>query len=124
MERLWILGHLCFLSAEDIREHQVSLWVIGELGITGLLRSMAAGQPPHLFLGLLLLAAGFAGKEQIGYGDGWLFLALGMWLSAPELLLLFFLGTGAGALYGCWFRVREVPLIPFLTAAYLTGVWL
>ncbi|MDE6961934.1 MAG: hypothetical protein K2P27_13925, partial [Lachnospiraceae bacterium] len=58
-----------------------------------------------------------------GYGDGWLILALEMWLSVPELLYLLFLGIGMGTLYGFCFRIREVPLVPFLTAAYLIGVW-
>ena len=32
-------------------------------------------------------------------------------------------GIGMGTLYGFCFRIREVPLVPFLTAAYLIGVW-
>ena len=123
MERCWILGHLLFLSAEDIKERQLSLWVIGELGVTGLFCKVAAGEAPRFFLGFLLLTVGYLGKEQIGYGDGWLILALEMWLSVPELLYLLFLGIGMGTLYGFCFRIREVPLVPFLTAAYLIGVW-
>lgn len=123
-KELWILGHLLFLSAEDIKERQVSLVVIGELGGTGLLWGLVSGQPPELLPGLLLLAAGFFSKEQVGYGDGWLLLALGMWLPGSKLFFLLFLGILAAALSGVLFHKKELPLVPYLTAAYVMGAYL
>ena len=37
---LWILLHLLYLSVEDIRERQVSLFVIAELGGTGMIYAL------------------------------------------------------------------------------------
>lgn len=124
MRELWILGHLLFLSAEDIKERQVSLAVIGELGVTGVLGGLTAGRLPQPLPGLLLLAAGYCSKEMIGYGDGWLLVALGMWLSAGELFFLLFLGMGLAALSGTLFHRKELPLVPYLTAAYVIGAYL
>ena len=122
VKTLWILGHLLLLSAEDIKERQVSLAVIGALGGTGFLCSLVAGRLPEPLPGLFLLAVGYFSGERVGYGDGWLLLALGMWLSASELFFLLFLGMGLAALWGSLFHCRELPLIPYLTAAYMIGV--
>lgn len=121
---LWILLHLLYLSAEDIRERQVSLTVILELGCSGIVYAAAAGHVPQPLPGLFLLLFGFLSREQIGYGDGWLMLSLGMWLSLEALLWILFLGIGYGVLYALLFGARELPLIPFLAAAYMTGGWL
>lgn len=123
-DNLWILLHLLYLSAEDIRERQVSLVVIAELGGTGIIYALAAGYAPQPLPGILILLLGRFSKEQIGYGDGWLMLALGMWLPLKTLLWMLVLGIGLGALYALVFHVRELPLVPFLAAAYVAGGWL
>ena len=124
IRRLWILCHLLYLSLEDAEEHQVSVGVILELGGSGLLCVLAAGRPPHILLGLCLLFAGACTREQVGYGDGLLLLALGMWLETAELLRMFFLGMGLGSLYALLTGEKEIPLVPFLTAAYMIGEFL
>lgn len=124
MERLWILGHLLYLSAEDIGERQISMLVILELGVTGLLYILASGHIPQPLPGFLLLLLGYVSREQIGYGDGWLMLALGMWLDFSKLLWMLFLGMGMGSLYACLSHKKELPLVPFLAAAYVIGEWL
>ena len=121
---LWILLHLLYLSVEDIRERQVSLFVIAELGGTGMIYALSVGYVPQPLPGILILLLGRFSNEQIGYGDGWLLLALGMWLPLKTLLWILFLGIGLGTLYALVFRVRELPLVPFLAAAYAAGGWL
>ncbi|MCD8249012.1 MAG: prepilin peptidase, partial [Lachnospiraceae bacterium] len=65
---------------------------------------------------------GYLSGERIGYGDGWLTLALGMWLSAERLLLMLVLGFLLCALAGLGTGERELPFVPFLTVAYfITG---
>ena len=119
-----MLGHMLFLSAEDIKERQLSLSVILELGCSGIFPVLYKGYTPQWGPGLLVLAAGFISREQIGYGDGWLLLALGMWMPLLDLLYMLFLGIGLGVLYGFCFRQKELPLVPFLTAAYVIGEWI
>lgn len=98
--------------------------VILELGCTGLAHALRTGHIPQPGPGILLFCAAFLSREQIGYGDGWLMLALGMWLDLPELLWILCMGMGLGALYGCCFRQKELPLVPFLTVVYVIGEWL
>lgn len=119
--RMWVLGHLLYLSAEDIREQQISLMLLLELGGTGLLYALSSGHIPQLLPGFALLYLGFVSREQIGYGDGWLMLVLGMWLDLENLLWMILFGMGFGVLYAFLFRKKELPLVPFLTAAYLMG---
>lgn len=121
---LWILLHLLYLSAEDVKEQRISIPVILELGCTGMLCAAAEGRIPSLLPGCLVLLAGFFSRERIGYGDGWLMMALGMWMDTAGLLRLFFGGVMLGSLYALSFRKKELPLVPFLTAAYIMGKWI
>lgn len=121
MSGLWVLCHLLYLAAEDIREQRISMTVILELGLTGMLHAAATGDMPSILPGCLVLLIGYLSREGIGYGDGWLMLALGMWTDTGELLRLFFGGVILGFLYAFCLRKREIPLVPFLTAAYIIG---
>lgn len=124
MRNLWILGHLLYLSAEDIWEGKISMKVIAGLFCTGLLYGVMQGLLPQFLPGMAVLLIGRISREQIGYGDGWLLMALGTWMGLTELLHIFFLGTGLAMLYAFFFRKKELPLVPFLTAAYVIGEWL
>lgn len=124
MSRLWVLLHLLYLTAEDMKEHRISIMVVLELGGTGILCAAQAGHMPSLLPGCMILLTGFFSREKIGYGDGWLMLALGMWMDTTELLRLFFGGVVLGFLYSLGFRKREIPLVPFLTAAYIMEKWI
>lgn len=119
----WVLIHLVFLSWEDIRERQLSMAVILELGLSGLVPVLWQGHKPGFLLGFFLLLIGVLTQEGIGYGDGYLMLALGMWLSFEELWKLLLTGVGVLSLYGVCTRKKELPLVPFLTIGYLIGVW-
>ena len=79
---------------------------------------------PSLLPGCLILLTGFFSRERIGYGDGWLMLALGMWMNTAELLRLFSGGVMLGFLYSLGCRKRDIPLVPFLTAAYVMEKWI
>ena len=119
----WVLAHLAVLSAEDIRRGTVSLYVTGSLGAAGMIVSAASGRIPAVLPGLLLLAAGYLSGERIGMGDGFLILALGSWMETPEILEV--LGTGCmlAACGALGTGRKEIPLVPFLTAAYVLRGW-
>lgn len=124
MSRIWILMHLLILSAEDLWEQQLFLPVILELGLTGLMHTLWAGEMPALIPGCFLLAAGYITEERVGYGDGWLVLALGMWLDNRTIFRVLFGGSVLVLIWGICLRRKEVPFVPFLTAAYMIGEWL
>lgn len=124
MNRFWILLHLLFLSAEDIREGQLSMSVIAELGIVGIGHAVFYRQAPALIPGLVLLIFSYFSEEQIGYGDGWLVLALGMWMELHALLMMFWTGLILSAVSAVWLGKKELPFVPFLTAAYIIGEWI
>lgn len=124
MSRLWVLLHLLILSAEDVKERQLSMAVIWELGAAGIGYAAVTGQMPVWIPGLSLLIFSYLSKEQIGYGDGWLVLALGMWMKLQQLLNMLWLGLLLSAASAVLFRKKELPLVPFLTAAYVIGEWM
>lgn len=98
--------------------------LIWELGVTGIGYAVWTGQTPELAPGLFLMAFSFVSREQIGYGDSWLILVLGMWMQLGKLLNMFCLGLLLGIIWAFLFRKKEQPLVPFLTAAYVIGEWM
>ena len=69
-------------------------------------------------------------EEQIGYGDSWLILILGLYVGFEKLLILLFTASLGAALFSLifcvihkWNRNFTIPFVPFLAAAYV-GVML
>ena len=74
-----------------------------------------------IFLGLALLFLAFVTREEIGYGDGWLVVVMGMSLGLRFSFLAFLLALGISALVsGSLLISRKVkrnyrlPFAPFL----------
>lgn len=126
---VWIL--LLSEGIRDFRKRQVSLPVI--LIFTGMGIFMCIPEWKmcwqSMFLGatiggILLLLAGVS-REQIGYGDGWMFVATGVLLGfRVNLFLLFFSFLCSGVAAGILFllrssRKRRIPFIPFMISGYL-----
>jgi leader peptidase (prepilin peptidase)/N-methyltransferase len=124
MSRIWVLGHLLWLSAEDLKSRQLSMVPILILGVTGVVRLLLMREMAAWLPGTILLAIGYTTKESIGYGDGWLLLALGMWISGEKLMYMLGIGMFGAAGYALYKGEQEVPLVPFLTAAYLVEGWI
>lgn len=95
----------------------------------GCLRGVSGPELWGRFLpGAVLLAASRFSGEKIGQGDGWLFVSLGIYLSALQQITLLFLSVCLAALWIiprlCFHFVEkdsEVAFIPFVLAAYLGG---
>ena len=119
MKEWYILGVLLWLTAEDIKEQMLSVKVIVFLGASGIFDTLYSGHMPAWQPGVLTLLAGKATKEGIGYGDGWLILSLGMWLTLKDLLFLLTVGMIFSVLYGVLSGKKEMPFVPFLTVGYL-----
>lgn len=112
---------LLLLSVEDCLEGQLSMHLIFLLGMTGVIAAVTGGRSVSPWLGVLLLFVGRCTDERIGYGDGWLMLALGMWFPFGMLWKVFLKGLVLAVAWGSCRKKREVPLVPFLTAAYVMG---
>ena len=122
MSSLWVFLHLLILSWEDMKDQMLSFWLLLELLLTGLLAALWNGREMVWFPGLLLLVVGKLSGERIGLGDGWLLLALGMWLPYGMLMEILFLGLLAGAGYGILTGKKEIPLVPFFTVGFVLTV--
>ena len=122
MSSLWVFLHLLILSWEDMKDQMLSFWLLLELLLTGLLTALWNGREMVWFPGLFLLVVGKLSGERIGLGDGWLLLALGMWLPHEILMGILFLGLLAGAGYGFLSGKKEIPLVPFFTVGFVLTV--
>ena len=122
MSVFWVFLHLLILSWEDMKDQMLSFWLLLELLLTGLLEALWSGREMVWFPGLFLLIVGKLSGERIGLGDGWLLLALGMWLPYQTLMEILFLGLLAGAGYGFLSGKKEIPLVPFFTVGFVLTV--
>lgn len=80
--------------------------------------------------GLALLGISWATREAVGMGDGMIVMAIGILSGFWNSLLSLFWALAAASVIGCgmmvagkWGRKKQIPLVPFLLAAYM-GVML
>lgn len=135
--RLTELLLLVVMSVKDIREHKVSVAMLGLsgtlAGILILLEVMMKGglawraHVVGLIIGMLFLGMSWITREALGYGDSCLLCILGLYLGGWTmlgLLIMTWLYTAvlAGiALVRKRFRKKTViPMIPCILAGYVT----
>ncbi|MBE5848255.1 MAG: hypothetical protein E7300_11350 [Lachnospiraceae bacterium] len=134
MQQVCSLGILLYLikaSYTDIRKRRIPVQEVMAIALILFLLALIGGcmEKERLYSmipGLILLFIAYATNEQIGYGDGLVFLLLGMHTSLMELMgillmSLFFctiLSIGLLILKKCEKRT-SLPFIPFITGAYL-----
>lgn len=118
---MWVLIHLLLLAIEDILEGQLYLPVVFELAVTGFIKTKKEDLLIRLFPGTFSLLLAKVSGEQIGYGDGWLLVALGFWLEGPRLYLMLYESMVLCILTALFLGKKEMPFVPFLTAAYMIG---
>ena len=80
------------------------------------------------FPGIVLLAFSVLSRERIGQGDGWLFLVLGLYLSAVQQAILLLCALFLASMWiipsFLMHRVDKengLPFVPFVLAAYVGG---
>ena len=128
---------LGWLSIEDIREKQVSIWPSVCMAAAGIILAAAGNEtaPGRHALIAFLSGAGLGGavwlagkisRGSIGSGDAWVLGGLGAYLGWQEAVTVFFFGlVFCAAAGGVYVRLSgkgiktEMPFIPFLTASYL-----
>lgn len=125
-----VLGLLAWNTRTDIERHQISVKVVGGLGVLGILMDCAAGWGvlaiEGMVPGILLLALSGISRGAVGIGDGLAVTVmgsyLGLWNTVYVLLTALFLSAfWAGFLLvgrksG---RGKEFPFLPFLLIGFV-----
>ncbi|MBR0397312.1 MAG: prepilin peptidase [Eubacterium sp.] len=122
-------------ALQDIRKREIFLiptlaaaaagtvWMIqsGQLNAGGFLMAVLPG--------MLLMLMALATAGEVGFGDGIVLLAAGIWGGFPQILYIaaggvFLSAAVSGVLLISRSRVRSIPMVPFFLAAavlYLSG---
>lgn len=116
-------------SITDLCVRRISLSFSGICALFGLWLCLTDGRNVPAVLGallpgLLLTAAGFFMKEQVGTGDGLVILISGLFLTLREVLSLCATASllaliPAGVLFLLGRRKAKIPFVPFLLAGYV-----
>lgn len=133
MERLFLGMFLLAQAVLDAKTGYVSLPLLLLQTLVGIFTgTFAQGSDilsvSRFFPGIVLLYTSFFTKEGIGQGDAWLFMALGIYLTAGQQLFLLcaaLLSADLWIFLMKWLRRgenrREIPFVPFVLAAYVGG---
>ena len=121
---LWIILHLGVLSWQDLKDREIDLWPVWMLGLTGFVLALQNGTGIWPWPGCFLLGLAVLTEEQVGKGDGWVLLALGMWFPAGVVERMLLTGMCLCGIAGLLLKKKELPFIPFLTAAVLAEQWI
>jgi leader peptidase (prepilin peptidase)/N-methyltransferase len=123
---------LTVLSAEDLIRKEISLFPVGIMAAVGAICSVLAGEWTGFsvilqFLpGVLVLIFAKISREYIGYGDGWVLLSLGCFLSVDDIISLCMVSLTCAGLVAPFMlivmhsgRRTQIPFVPFLLIGYV-----
>jgi leader peptidase (prepilin peptidase)/N-methyltransferase len=126
------LAGLTVLSAEDIIRKEISLVPVGIMAAVGALCSVLAGEWTEIYVllqflpGLFVLIFAKMSREYIGYGDGWVLLSLGCFLSVDSLVALCMVSLTCAGIVALFMlivmhrgRRTQIPFVPFLLIGYV-----
>jgi leader peptidase (prepilin peptidase)/N-methyltransferase len=126
------LAGLTALSAEDLIRKEVSLLPIGIMAAMGALCSVLAGEWTGIYVllqflpGVLVMIFAKLSREYVGYGDGWVLLSLGCFLSVDDLVGLCMISLTCAGLVALFMilvmrrgRQTQIPFVPFLLIGYV-----
>ncbi len=139
MEAIGLLGLLGICGYEDIKAKKIRIVVVNIFAIFGVVmhllfqRLSVWNMIGGAFIGAALILLAYLSKEKIGYGDGFLFVATGIYLGFWNNLALLMLSTGLLSLYAGirlligklkkeGTQIQELPLIPFVLIVYIIAL--
>lgn len=115
------------MVVQDIKYRKISCLVIYVFLLTGGVNAYLTQTGFEILISILpgaaMLILGFLTDEKIGYGDGLVVLALGLWLGFEELLYALLIGTVLSSAVSmcCLLKYRKselirvkIPFIPFM----------
>ena len=120
---------LIIQSIWDWRFQQIPIAVTIVGGMVGAFVSIIEKRTPMsvcmaLLPGVLCLLIGWFTKEAIGYGDGFLLCAMGMYISCGEVFAILMLASVLASIVGLGLLIFEgkkgrdqIPFVPFLLVA-------
>jgi leader peptidase (prepilin peptidase)/N-methyltransferase len=126
------LAGLILLSAEDLIRKEISLIPVGIMAAVGALCSVLAGEWTGIYVllqflpGVLVLIFAKISREYIGYGDGWVLLSLGCFLSVDDLVGMCMISLTCAGFVALFMllvmhrgRRTQIPFVPFLLIGYV-----
>lgn len=129
MINLLLLGLNCW---GDLKKREIYLRPTILYGLLGLIIQLYELKARHLGLltglipGLFLLMTGMSSNGKVGYGDGILVLALGIWIGFFRCLMTLTSGLLLAAIWSAFSLVikrfkkdDQIPFVPFLFFGYL-----
>ena len=135
VELFWKVLFLLFLAVAawtDYKSNSVHIGILCFGGILGVAARLTAGNLDFADMGVgvlpgaFLLLLAYAGKQAIGYGDGLLFLATGLYLGWHKNLLLLLYALLAAAVFSMILMTArrkkkedEIPFLPFVLSGYV-----
>lgn len=122
-----LLGICCIY---DIKQKEIPLIPIVAAGISGGLYLMIREEPLFYLggglIGVICLLFAKVTKESFGYGDGFLFLALGLWMGMKYTIVLLFGGLLLSAIFAVFILLLKkgnkkttIPFVPFVSIFWI-----
>ena len=139
----WLLCQLLFglymivLTVMDIKWKKLSLVVLIS-GFIIVVAGFLCGRDIHVILlaagagvGIVLLVISRVTEESFGYGDSILIVIMGGFLGFWNILSLLVMAFSMSALFSIFMLIKKkfhrksaFPFVPFLTAAYIGGIFI
>lgn len=126
-----LLVGLAGLGVEDLRKKQVSSLPILVLAAAGCVLSVISGDWDSWKVLIRFLPGGMAfllawlTRESIGYGDAWILLCMGCFLTETQMMSLCMIALTLSGLFALYLmlvrrksRKTQIPFVPFLLAGY------
>ena len=128
---------IVFVSVyRDIRQHRINIYLLIAGSLLAVFTRVLADAPLKEGIvgcipGILFIICGYMTRHAIGYGDGWMFMIIGMCLGIREIVLVLSICLIFIAIYGLFMMVvrkksrkTAVAVMPWLFFALLIGCWM
>lgn len=116
----------------DLKSKTIPIWWTVVFGISAMIYQIFWKKQKletilfSMIIGVTLLVAAKISNQRIGYGDGIIFLILGLWIGFWDGISLLFFSLILSSIISVYLiivrrkgRDYRIPFIPFVTAAYI-----
>ena len=134
---MWIGIFLTACTVFDLKTRRLPVWLMIMGSVTAVIFRISHWEDGALLwlggmlTGMFFIAVSWRTGEQVGYGDSWMILILGLYLGLWDVLWLLsiaFTCSGIVAVIllikGKWSKKVSFPFIPFLMLGYMGVAWL
>lgn len=127
-----IIVFLIPCTITDLKSKTIPIWWTVVFGISAMIYQIFWKKQKleailfSMIIGVTLLVAAKISNQRIGYGDGIIFLILGLWIGFWDGISLLFFSLILSSIISVYLiivrrkgRDYRIPFIPFVTAAYI-----